>query len=180
MLFRSPSDFEFVGNGLLFADRTPTPKLAQAKGCYQDFDILPDETGVTVKNKSLFTDTADYVLLVELTKNGARVKSGECSLQAVPGETARAELPFAVPQAPGEYTVDASLCLRENARWAAKGHCVAFGQWHISRKAPEKPCTLPVTLVEGDCNIGVHGRDFSLLFTKIGRASCRERVSSPV
>ena len=67
-----PSDFEFVGNGLLFADRTPTPKLAQAKGCYQDFDILPDETGVTVKNKSLFTDTADYVLLVELTKNGAR------------------------------------------------------------------------------------------------------------
>lgn len=82
-----PSDFEFVGNGLLFADRTPTPKLAQAKGCYQDFDILPDETGVTVKNKSLFTDTADYVLLVELTKNGARVKSGECSLQAVPGET---------------------------------------------------------------------------------------------
>lgn len=89
-----PSDFEFVGNGLLFADRTPTPKLAQAKGCYQDFDILPDETGVTVKNKSLFTDTADYVLLVELTKNGARVKSSECSLQAVPGETARAELPL--------------------------------------------------------------------------------------
>ena len=166
-----PSDFEFVGNGLLFADRTPTPKLAQAKGCYQDFDILPDETGVTVKNKSLFTDTADYVLLVELTKNGARVKSGECSLQAVPGETARAELPFAVPQAPGEYTVDASLCLRENARWAAKGHCVAFGQWHISRKAPEKPCTLPVTLVEGDCNIGVHGRDFSLLFTKNAQGS---------
>ena len=166
-----PSDFEFVGNGLLFADRTPTPKLAQAKGCYQDFDILPDETGVTVKNKSLFTDTADYVLLVELTKNGARVKSSECSLQAVPGETARAELPFAVPQAPGEYTVDASLCLRENARWAAKGHCVAFGQWHISRKAPEKPCTLPVTLVEGDCNIGVHGRDFSLLFTKNAQGS---------
>lgn len=129
------------------------------------------ETGVTVKNKSLFTDTANYVLLVELTKNGARVKSGECSLQAVPGETARAELPFAVPQAPGEYTVDASLCLRENARWAAKGHCVAFGQWHISRKAPEKPCTLPVTLVEGDCNIGVHGRDFSLLFTKNAQGS---------
>lgn len=129
------------------------------------------ETGVTVKNKSLFTDTADYVLLVELTKNGARVKSSECSLQAVPGETARAELPFAVPQAPGEYTVDASLCLRENARWAAKGHCVAFGQWHISRKAPEKPCTLPVTLVEGDCNIGVHGRDFSLLFTKNAQGS---------
>ena len=42
----------------------------------------------------------------------------------------------------GEYTVDASLCLRENARWAAKGHCVAFGQWHISRKAPEKPLSL--------------------------------------
>ena len=124
-----------------------------------------------MKNKSLFTDTANYVLLVELTKNGARVKSGECSLQAVPGETARAELPFAVPQAPGEYTVDASLCLRENARWAAKGHCVAFGQWHISRKAPEKPCTLPVTLVEGDCNIGVHGRDFSLLFTKNAQGS---------
>ena len=46
-----PSDFEFVGNGLLFADRTPTPKLAQAKGCYQDFDILPDETVVLLSHK---------------------------------------------------------------------------------------------------------------------------------
>lgn len=167
-----PSDFEFVGNGLLFADRTPTPKLAQAKGCYQDFDILPDETGVTVKNKSLFTDTADYVLLVELTKNGARVKSGECSLQAVPGETGARGA--ALCRSAGAGRVYRGCVAVPGGRMpvgAAKGHCVAFGQWHISRKAPEKPCTLPVTLVEGDCNIGVHGRDFSLLFTKNAQGS---------
>ena len=116
-----PSDFEFVGNGLLFADRTPTPKLAQAKGCYQDFDILPDETGVTVKNKSLFTDTANYVLLVELTKNGARVKSGECSLQAVPGETARG----------------AALCRSAGAGRVYRG-CVAVpaGECPLGREGP--------------------------------------------
>lgn len=161
-----PSDYEFVGNGLLFADRTPTPKLAEAKACYQDFELTPDKTGVTVKNKSLFTDASAYALELCLTKNGVVVQQDTCAVQAGPGETARVPLPFTVPEEPGDYTVDASLTLRADTRWAEKGHCVAFGQYFTDIPAEEPPCPLPVTLVEGLTNIGVHGRDFSLLFDK--------------
>ncbi len=166
-----PSDFEFVGNGLLFADRSPTPKLAEAKACYQDFELTPDKTGVAVKNKSLFTDASAYTLELCLTKNGVAVQSDTCAVQAAPGETARVPLPFTVPETPGDYTVDASLTLSEDTRWAKKGHRVAFGQYFASNPAEEPPCPLPVTLVEGLTNIGVHGRDFSLLFDKDKLAS---------
>ncbi len=164
-----PSDLEFVGNGLLLADRTPTPKLAEAKACYQDFDLFPDESGVTLKNKTLFTNASEYVLKIEQQRNGSCIKTSECVVLAEPGETVRLNLPLAVPQTPGEYTVNASLCLREDTAWGEKGHCVAFGQYYVSRKAEKAECTLPVELVEGDQNIGVSGRDFSLLFAKRAR-----------
>lgn len=164
-----PSDFEFVGNGLLFADRTPTPKLAEAKACYQNFDLVPDESGVTLKNKSLFTNASEYVLHLEQMRNGSCIKTNECVVLAAPGETVRLNLPFAVPQTPGEYTVNASLCLREDTAWAKKGHCVAFGQYYVSRKSEKTRCTLPLELVEGDQNIGVSGNDFSMLFSKRAR-----------
>ena len=39
-----PSDFDFCCNGLLFADRTPSPKLQEVKACYADFEILVSNT----------------------------------------------------------------------------------------------------------------------------------------
>lgn len=164
-----PSDLEFVGNGLLLSDRTPTPKLSEVKACYQDFDLFPDELGVTLKNKTLFTNASEYVLKIEQQRNGTRIKTSECVVLAEPGETVRLNLPLKVPQTPGEYTINASLCLREDTAWAKKGHCVAFGQYYVSRKAEKAACTLPVELVDGDQNIGVHGQDFSLLFAKKAR-----------
>ncbi len=161
-----PSDFEFVGNGLLFADRAPTPKLAEVKACYQSFDLVPDETGVTVTNKTLFTDASAYELRLSLTRNGVCERTAICTVHAAPGETVRVELPFALPAAPGDFTVDASLCLRADTPWAKAGHCAAFGQYFLHRAEKEEPCPLPVTLVEGSENIGVWGRDFSLLFSR--------------
>ena len=166
-----PSDYEFVGNGLLFADRAPTPKLAEAKACYQGFEVLPDKTGVTVKNRLLFTDASAYTLELRLCRNGVVLQSEKCTVQAAPGETARVPLPFAVPETPGEYTVDAFFKLREDTPWAQKGFCVAEGQHFTGIRAQEAPCRLPVTLVEGLMNIGVHGRDFSLLFDRAKQGS---------
>ena len=86
-------------------------------------------SGALSENAALMSCRSLYVFYLVICLLLARVQS--CLLYTSPGETARAELPFAVPQAPGEYTVDASLCLRENARWAAKGHCVAVSYTHL-------------------------------------------------
>lgn len=164
-----PSDLEFVGNGLLFADRQPTPKLFEAKACYQNFDLIPDASKITIRNKALFTGCDAYCLVLNLTKDGVCIESCQQDLHAGPGETVQIDLPFRIPTQPGEYTVDASLVLRSDTLWAEKGHSVAFGQYHASVKAAPVPCSLPVTLVDGDYNIGVYGKDFSLLFCRSGR-----------
>ena len=45
-----PTEREFCGNGLFFADRTPTPKLQEVKFLYQPIRIQPDASGVTLDN----------------------------------------------------------------------------------------------------------------------------------
>lgn len=166
-----PCDFEFVGNGLLFADRTPTPKLAQVKGCYQDFDLVPTASEVLLTNKRLFTDASAYDLTLSLCRNGVCLRSTVYTPHAAPGETVRIALPFTLPEAPGDYTINAALTLRADEPWAKAGHCVAFGQYAFSRAVEEPPCEEPVELVEGLMHIGVHGKDFSLLFAKTSRCN---------
>ncbi len=61
----NPHDGHFCGNGLLFGDRTETPKLAEIKKLYQnvDFDAIDAEKGIIeIKNKFLFTDLNKYEL----------------------------------------------------------------------------------------------------------------------
>lgn len=165
-----PSEFEFVGNGLLLADRTPTPKLAEVKGCYQNFDIHVDEKELTIKNKSLFTDASEYRLILTLAKDGIAREKRILSADVLPDETKTIAITFKIDNEPGIYTVDARLCLKEDNLWGKKGHVVAWGQYEKNVRAEVAESDQPVTLVDGNANIGVYGKDFSLLLTK--KASC--------
>lgn len=161
-----PTDGIFCGNGLVFADRSPTPKLAEVWSCYSNFDLTLTEHEVTIKNKSLFTDLAEYDIKLELARDGNILLSNIITACAVAGSHVTIKLPFDIPESSGEYTVTASLLLSEDTLWAKKGHCVALGQVVIKRDNLAKPCTLPITVIEGDYNIGVRGEGFSVIFAK--------------
>lgn len=161
-----PTDRNFCGNGLVYADRTPTPKLAEVFACYQSFAIEVREKSAAIVNKTLFTDLAEYQMVFTLCDEGRRLMKSVANHPCPPGEVICVPLPFSLPERPGNYTVNLSLCLKEDCLWAKAGHVVAFGQYCVSRAAPETPCTLPVTVVEGDVNIGIKGENFSVLITK--------------
>ena len=56
-----PTDYNFSGNGIVYGgDRTPSPKMQEVKFNYQNISVIFDETGFTVKNKHLFTNTDAY------------------------------------------------------------------------------------------------------------------------
>lgn len=163
-----PSDFEFVGNGLLYADRSPTPKLYEVKGCYADFEVQVTAREVAINNRSLFTDLSSYVLHVTIARDGKSLAQTQCSMSAAPGETACFTLPLslAIPEIAGEYTITANVCTAKDTPWAQLGHCIAFGQYIEYCASQAIPCNQCLTLTIGDVNIGVQGADFSLLFTK--------------
>ncbi|MCB0887109.1 MAG: DUF4981 domain-containing protein, partial [Propionibacteriaceae bacterium] len=117
----APHDAEFCGNGILFADHTPTPRMQEVKYLYQGIKLDVSADSVTVTNRMLFTDTAAFDVVVTLAKEGVALERAALATAVAPGESATCPLPLAVPQEPGEYTVEVSYRLREETSWADAG-----------------------------------------------------------
>ncbi|GGA17335.1 beta-galactosidase [Paenibacillus marchantiophytorum] len=132
----TPNDGNFCGNGLIFADRTVSPKLYEVKKCYQNakFEAVDLAKGqVKVTNQFLFTDLNEFVWTWSIARNGVLAgeeKRGQFSVK--PGETAVVELALdklEVLSPKDEFVLTISLQLNEDTLWAKQGHEVAWEQY---------------------------------------------------
>ena len=170
--FARPTDGRFCSNGLLFADRTPSPKLAEAKFLYSPIRIRCARDGVEIENKRNFLDTSDLQFSWSLLRNGETFRSGSFAALLLPGEKKSFPLPeeaAALPEDGAEWILD---CRAEYARpqpWAPAGHEITFGQAVLRAAAAfEAPAAVP--LVRGDCNTGAGlGGAFALVWHPWGR-----------
>lgn len=168
-----PTDYNFCGNGIVFADRTETPKMQEVKFLFQNVKLNPDRKGVRVRNENVFTGTDAYLMKYRLLRDGFEIYRGVKEIDVAPQEESYIplqDLPDVTGQA-GEYALDVSLVLKEDTLWAEAGHEIAFGQHVFAVEAEHKMDAAPsdqgaMRVVEGDFNIGVHGRDYSVLFSK--------------
>lgn len=154
----SPHDGNFSGNGLIFADRTPSPKLYEVKKCYQNADwqaVDLREGRFLVRNKHLFTDLSAYelkwALALDGRTDGEKEAGGSIEISAAPGESADVVVPYDWETLPAdrEATLLLSLVLKADAAWASKGHEVAWEQFVI--KAPAVSANaVPSNAVSGD------------------------------
>jgi beta-galactosidase len=165
-----PTDYGFSTNGIVYSNRELSPKMQEVKYLYQNFKLNPDQTGVSIINDSLFSDLTDYDLEYVLYLEGKELYRNKLEVNVGPLSEGRAEfkLPAGVTSASGEYCIQTSLVLKENTLWADAGYEIAFGQFVFQVKAEEKSAAVQgdLRVVEGDVNIGVHGRDFTILFSK--------------
>jgi len=167
-----PTDYNFSGNGIVYGDRTPSPKMQEVRYQYQGVRIAVGKDAVTFCNKYLFTDASAYDCTVTLRREGAVLTRASLAIGVPPLSEKTYPLPIDLPEAPGEYTVTVALLLREDALWAPRGHEVAFGQGIVRVEAPASPKgattqPAPPALVEGWDNYGVRGEHFSVLFSKV-------------
>ncbi|MHC1748128.1 MAG: glycoside hydrolase family 2 TIM barrel-domain containing protein [Cellulosilyticaceae bacterium] len=166
-----PTDGNFCGNGLVYANRKPTPKIQEVKYLYQNYTIEPTENLVKITNKSLFTNTLCYDCEWEIKKEGMPYEKGTLKADIEPGAQGVFELPLTKTQIQGEYTIIVSLKLKEDCLWATKGHEIAFGQYTYV-KQDEKSIEETnkesgmLKVEEGDWNIGVRGENFHIIFSK--------------
>ncbi|WP_327318612.1 glycoside hydrolase family 2 TIM barrel-domain containing protein [Streptomyces sp. NBC_01235] len=132
-------DGNFVCDGLVFPDRTPSPGLVEYKKVIEPVRIEGDGTGGTVRvtNAYDFSDLShlefEFVHQVDGFPTGAkRLTVGALT----PGESAEIKLP-AGPDGQGDevqWTVRALLA--EDTAWAPRGHAVAWGQETVAPRAP--------------------------------------------
>ena len=90
----------------MFADRTETPKMKEVRVCYQNIAFEKADWGsgkVTVSNRSLFTDLAEYDFRWTLYVDEAYCAGGSFSLSCAPGERAEVSLPLAQTLAAGGF-----------------------------------------------------------------------------
>ena len=166
-----PTDYGFCTNGIVYANREFSPKMQEVKYLYQNLKLTPDRNGVTIKNDNLFTDTSDYVLEYILFFEGKELYRNELDIVVAPLSEGRVEFdwPAAVDVASaGEYCIDVSFRLKETEIWADAGYEIAFGQF-VFQAEGEEVLGHPsgdLQVAHGDVNIGVHGKDFSILFSK--------------
>ena len=185
-----PTDYNFCGNGIAFADRTATPKMQEVKFNYRNILVTPGKESVKVFNDHLFTNTNAYTAVAILEKEGEFVAKAVFEADVAPQTEADIAFPAAfkklirtTEKEAGEYTVTVSFVLKEETLWAKAGHEVAFGQYTYQVKtknigeelltkavlAAGNTDTAPV-FVESPSNIGVKGRHFHYIFARGGRS----------
>lgn len=160
------TDYEFCGNGIVYADRKASPKAQEVKALYADIKLEPDEKGVKIINDSLFVSTGRYVLAYRLLKEDRCLYEAETETDVAPESEAYVNLTYPELPGTGEFIYEVSLRLKEDTLWAKAGHEISFGQYvkKTADKAEEKTC--PLEIIRGDVNIGVRGRGFTAMFSK--------------
>lgn len=160
-----PNDGDFCGNGLVFADGTPSPKLAELRKLYQPVRIEFDGGQVRITNDHLQTSTSALDFIVSVLR-GSVVEQTRCLATSVaPGESERYELGLSCPLE-GEYVVDLSFRLNRPATWAPAGFEVAWAQEVRGARKPLAPAGPAPHVVSGVQNLGVRTSGCEALFSR--------------
>lgn len=167
-----PSDYEFSGNGLVFADRRPTPKAQEVKQLYANVHLDVTESGVVVRNDNLFTSTGGYVFALRVLADGEPVWQSDRRFDVPANETASFAIDWPVDQYRAEakeLVLEVSQRLAEPTDWAPAGYELSFGQAVIDGMRPMAEAKKPIdgVVTVGRWNAGVQGSGREMLFSRI-------------
>ncbi len=162
-----PNDGIFCGNGIVFADGKPTPKLQEIKYCYQNIAVYVETEKMRVINRHMFTPTSAFRCVAVLARNGQTIRKAELETNVPPLAENEYLLPFERQTLPGEYTVTVSFRLKEDTAWADAGYEIAFGQgvWTVEERETCAPAG-SLRITESLWNIGIAGMSFEVMFSR--------------
>lgn len=161
-------DGNFVADGLVFPDRTPSPGLLDYKRISEPVRVLADAAAqtLTIVNRHHSRDTGYLAWTWRAEDDGLAVAHGTLNLPPIePGSAATVpwpwtELPAAHPTAERWLTISGSLSADET--WAAAGHEVTWAQVRTnepaadltSRRRSPAASAEPARVVAGEIQLG--------------------------
>ena len=171
-----PTDYEFSGDGLLFANRTPSPKAQEVKQLYANVKIDVTESSVTITNDNLFTSTNDYVFELSILADGNPVwqETRRFDVSADSSKSFNIDWPVELFRANStELVLEVSQRLAHATDWAPSGFELSFGQAVVAGEArltsPEVAPTATTangSITLGRWNAGVQGAGREILLSK--------------
>ena len=162
-----PTDWHFIGNGIVYADRTLTPKAQEVRQVFRDVDLTPNEWGVRVINQKTFANIEGLGLRWRVEKDRQVIMQGETEIPDVPaGCQVTIPLPYEGLLPEGEVVITAVLVLKADQGLLKAGTELCFGQTLLGEPPYEKPAMTAGEPVEGDTNIGLMGDKINALIEK--------------
>ncbi|MGA2975686.1 MAG: glycoside hydrolase family 2 TIM barrel-domain containing protein [Spirochaetia bacterium] len=138
-----PNDGNFVIDGLVFSDRTPSPGLLELKKVTQPVlvqPVNPTEGRFRITNRYDHASLDHLACEWRLEIDGVPVDSGSTAIPRLEsGEEGDLHIPFTLPRDAGkdaEQWLTIRFLLSEAAEWADKGHEVAWAQFAVSPPSP--------------------------------------------
>lgn len=154
-----PNDYNFCADGLVFADRTPSPKMQEIKYAYQGFAIDVTDEFYTIKNNNLFTDLDEFRTVIRHELDGKVIAEKEITGNIKPGAEITKKIPFAL-KGTGNEAFTLSITLKADTPWAEKGYEIAHGQWFTIAETQYEN-TKPAELIVGSYTWGFKGKNYS-------------------
>ncbi|NLL83091.1 MAG: DUF4981 domain-containing protein, partial [Lentisphaerae bacterium] len=174
-----PNDGNFIIDGLITADREPSPAMAQLKKVHEPVAVWAIEATAgrfMVANRRDFTGLDDLTCTWKLMADGQTLQSGRLELPVLmPGESGEVSVPFTMPACPvRDYWLEFSFTLALERPWAAAGHEVAWAQVPLRESNP-LPTVAAAGILEADesdSEIYISGCGFGLAFDKTDGTLC--------
>ncbi|OTA29404.1 beta-galactosidase [Alloscardovia macacae] len=166
-----PTDYEFSGNGIVFANRRPTAKAQEVKFLYANVKIQVTEDGAHLQNDNLFTSTSDSIFVARVLVDGMEVWKDTYVFDVPAGE--QEDVLIEWPEATAfahlgsEVVYELSQTLGEATPWAPAGYELTFGQRAVSiHQEPAQTDTQKPRITEDYWNLGLRTKDAEVLLSR--------------
>lgn len=154
-----PNDDNFVGNGIIPANRALAYRSAKAqavKKIYEPLAITVADGQVTIRNKNLFLSTAAYDFVYSVNDDGREIWAGRFRIAIPPLTTKTFAVAKPVLKTTGETVNRVTAYVRHTADGLAKGTEVTWGEQTIptpakpiEQRSETTPCHIKGTYSEG-------------------------------
>ncbi len=164
-----PTDWQFIGNGIVMADRSLSPKCQAVRHLFRDVFLKVGKTGVTVWNRKLFAALKGYAVRWTVECDMKPVKAGEILLPEIAaGESRHINLPYGKLPMEGQVVLTCYLVLAEDQGILPAGTILSTGQAVYGELTNDRQPTEPAKITICDNNIGVRGDGLGAMFEKHG------------
>ncbi|KGM45967.1 beta-galactosidase subunit alpha [Neobacillus niacini] len=133
-----PNDYNFVVDGLVMPDRTPSPGLIEFKKVIEPVHVeaVDLKTGnVQIRNRYDFISLAHLNLSWSIEADGKIIDQGvRPAPDVAPGETMTLTIPYKLPeliQPDTDYWLNLQFTLGADTLWAKTGHEIAWAQFEL-------------------------------------------------
>jgi len=168
----TPSDNNFMCNGLVAPDRKWNPHAYEVQKVYQHikFRLTDTKEGkLEVKNGYFFKDLSDYSLGFTVMRDGKPVQKGNAvTLHAKAGETENITIPFSFGNDGAEYFLQVEVTAK-NDLLLENNSIVAKDEFRLTdgSEFTYKPSTEKINIFKNDENsLEIRNKNFSISFDK--------------